>query len=342
MTQTPTDPAPTQPTVPSEETDGLVCAFLLDGQGDARQVGWDEVRSWTPDKGEIWIHLDYTHETSARYIREDSGVEPIAADGLLATESRPRTIDFGTAVQVTLRGVNLNPGQRPEDMISIRCWIEPGRMITTRHRRLQSIDALRQRVTGPAKPKSVTELFHLLADRLSARVDDAVSAIDETVDELEEAALDDATASGRGIERELGRMRRRAITLRRFLAPQREALNALQVGVGPFTDRERAHLREIVDHNLRILEDLDATRERAAVVQEELMHRASDQMNRNMYMLSVVAAIMLPLGFITGLLGINVGGLPLTHSTNGFWIVTGALVILVAIQVYFFRKQKWL
>jgi zinc transporter len=72
------------------------------------------------------------------------------------------------------------------------------------------------------------------------------------------------------------------------------------------------------------------------------MHRASDQMNRNMYMLSVVAAIMLPLGFITGLLGINVGGLPLTHSTNGFWIVTGALVILVAIQVYFFRKQKWL
>ena len=56
----------------------------------------------------------------------------------------------------------------------------------------------------------------------------------------------------------------------------------------------------------------------------------------------IVAAIMLPLGFITGLLGINVGGLPLTHSTNGFWIVTGALVILVAIQVYFFRKQKWL
>lgn len=326
----------------AEDVEGLVCAFLMDGEGGARPVGWDEVRRWTPEMGEIWIHLDYTDATSATYIREESGIDAIAAGGLLAEESRPRTIEHGDAVLVTLRGVNLNPGQRPEDMISIRCWIEPRRMISTKHRSLQSVDALSERMTGPAKPKSVSELFHLLTDQLSARVDDAVSLIDETVDELEEAALDGATASGRGIEHELGRMRRRAITLRRFLAPQREALSALQTCVGPFTDRERAHFREIADHNLRILEDLDATRERAAVVQEELMHRASDQMNRNMYILSVVAALMLPLSVITGLLGINVGGLPLAHSSHGFWIVTGSLVILVGIQIYIFRKQKWL
>jgi len=321
---------------------GLVCAYLMDGHGGAKPVGWQEVRSWTPSDGEIWVHLDYTQPSAVQYIRDTSGVNVIAADALVAEDSRPRAIPFEAAVLVTLRGVNLNPGQRPEDMISIRCWIEHGRMITTRHRRLQSIDALRERLAGVTKPKNVNELFHLLADRLSARVDDAVRAIDETVDSLEEAALEDASASGRGLERELGQMRRRAITLRRFLAPQREALGSLQVGIGPFSDRQRAHLREIADHNLRILEDLDATRERAAVVQEELMHRASDQMNRNMYMLSVIAAIMLPLGFITGLLGINVGGLPLAHSGNGFWIVVVSLVILVGIQVYIFRKRKWL
>ena len=325
-----------------KDEEGLVCAYLIDGNGGARSVGWDEVTSWKPDDGEIWVHLDYTQPDSIAYLREQCGINQIAADALMAEDSRPRTIPFEEAVLVTLRGVNLNPGERPEDMISIRCWIEQGRMITTRHRRLQSIDALRERLAAATKPKNVNELFHLLADRLSARVDDAVSQIDETVDSLEEDALDDATASGRGLERQLGQMRRRAITLRRFLAPQREALGSLQVGVGPFTDRQRAHLREIADHNLRILEDLDATRERAAVVQEELMHRASDQMNRNMYVLSVIAAIMLPLGFITGLLGINVGGLPLAHSGNGFWIVVGSLVILVAIQVWVFRHQKWL
>ena len=321
---------------------GLVCAYLIDGNGGAKPIGWNEVVSWTPSDGEIWVHLDYTQASAVTYLREQCGINPIAADALVAEDSRPRAMPFDEAVLVTLRGVNLNPGQRPEDMISIRCWIEKGRLITTRHRRLQSIDALRERLAGATKPKNVKDLFHLLADRLSARVDDAVRLIDETVDHLEEAALDDATASGRGLERQLGQMRRRAITLRRFLAPQREALGSLQSVIGPFTDRQRAHLREVVDHNLRILEDLDATRERAAVVQEELMHRASDQMNRNMYMLSVVAAIMLPLGFITGLLGINVGGLPLAHSGNGFWIVVGSLVFLVAIQVYIFRRRKWL
>lgn len=326
----------------ADDNGGLVCAYLMDGKGGARTVGWREIESWTAEDGEIWVHLDYTRPSAVRYIRDMCGINPIAGDALLAEDSRPRSIPFEDAVLVTLRGVNLNPGARLEDMISIRCWIEPGRMITTRHRRLQSVDALRERLAAAMKPKNVNELFHLLADRLSARVDDAVSVIDETVDGLEEAALEDASSSGRGLERELGRMRRRAITLRRFLAPQREALGSLQVGVGPFTDRQRALLREVADHNLRILEDLDATRERAAVVQEELMHRASDQMNRNMYVLSVIAAIMLPLGFITGLLGINVGGLPLAHSVNGFWIVVGSLVVLVAIQVYIFRKRKWL
>lgn len=325
-----------------QDDGGLVCAYLIDGKGGARPVGWSEVISWTPADGEIWVHLDYTHPSAVTYLHEQCGINPIASDALVAEDSRPRAIAFEEAVLVTLRGVNLNPGERPEDMISIRCWIETGRLITTRHRRLQSIDTLRERLAGATKPKNVNDLFYLLANGLSARVDDAVSLIDETVDSLEEAALDDATASGRGLERQLGQMRRRAITLRRFLAPQREALGSLQSGIGPFSDRERAHLREVTDHNLRILEDLDATRERAAVVQEELMHRASDQMNRNMYMLSVIAAIMLPLGFITGLLGINVGGLPLAHSGNGFWIVVGSLVVLVAIQVYIFRRRKWL
>ena len=93
---------------------------------------------------------------------------------------------------------------------------------------------------------------------------------------------------------------------------------------------------------MRHLEDLDAIRERAAVTQEELQSRLAEQQNIRMYVLSIVAAIFLPLGFLTGLLGINVGGIPGSDNPSAFVIFVLILASLLALQVLYFRKKKWL
>ena len=87
---------------------------------------------------------------------------------------------------------------------------------------------------------------------------------------------------------------------------------------------------------------VDAVRERAAVTQEELLSRLSEQLNQRMYVLSIVAAVFLPLGFLTGLLGINVGGIPGADNAQAFWIFSGLLLIAVVIQLLVFRWKKWL
>lgn len=92
----------------------------------------------------------------------------------------------------------------------------------------------------------------------------------------------------------------------------------------------------------QIVEDLDAIRECAAVIQDELMNRLSDQKNRNMYLLTIVATIMLPLGFFTGLLGINVDGIP--GSENAPWafaLVCALLVLVVGLEVWILRRLRW-
>ena len=61
-----------------------------------------------------------------------------------------------------------------------------------------------------------------------------------------------------------------------------------------------------------------------------------------MYVLSIISAIFLPLGFLTGLLGVNVGGIPGAENSFSFSIFTISLVFIVAIQLYIFRKKKWL
>jgi zinc transporter len=141
---------------------------------------------------------------------------------------------------------------------------------------------------------------------------------------------------------ELNKLRRVIIALRRYLAPQRDALSRMMnIKVGWMSERDILHLREEADRVTRYVEDLDAARERAAITQEELGNRLSEQLNTRMYVLSVVAAIFLPLGFLTGLFGINVGGIPMAENPQGFIDILLLLLLISGIQVLLFRWRRW-
>ena len=148
-------------------------------------------------------------------------------------------------------------------------------------------------------------------------------------------------APGHELRTKLSRNRRQAISLRRFLAPLREVLTRLYTDRTPlFDDMSRSHLREIADRLTRYIEELDSARDRAAITQEELAGRLADEMNKNMYVLSIVAGIFLPLGLLTGLLGINVGGIPGTQSNWAFAIVCIILVGLAVTVLWLFRRFR--
>ena len=82
-------------------------------------------------------------------------------------------------------------------------------------------------------------------------------------------------------------------------------------------------------------------RERAQIVKDELSNALSNEMNRNLYQLSLITAIFLPLGFLTGLLGINVGGIPGAEVPTAFWIFCGLLSLIVGLQLAMFQRLRW-
>ncbi|MGB8274063.1 MAG: CorA family divalent cation transporter, partial [Alphaproteobacteria bacterium] len=178
-----------------------------------------------------------------------------------------------------------------------------------------------------------------LAGKLVARMGPVIADLDDRVDELEDVLL---TGPSREIRTRLGAIRRQAIALRRYIAPQREAMaQTMMLSIPWIVHPERDRLREVGDRITRYIEDLDSVRDRAAVMQEEVADRISDQMNRNMYLLSVVAVVFLPLGFLTGLLGINVGGIPGSSDSWAFLVVCGLLIAVGAAEILYFRYRKW-
>lgn len=315
-------------------------AYLLDGNGGARTVDTNEIAAWTPQDGNLWVHLNYNNSEEIKWLTDSSALEPLVVEALLAEETRPRTTVIGDGLLIALRGVNLNPGADPEDMVSIRLWVDSTRIVTTRKRDLISVTDLINQFNTKKGPCNSAEFLVELVDRLIWRMSETVDQFEDRVAELEEMVL---AVDSSSLRYELATLRRQAISIRRYLAPEREALSRLIIEkVSWLDDGSRLQLREVNDRLIRHIEDIDAVRERAAVTQEELQSRLSEQMNSRMYVLSVVAAIFLPLGFFTGLLGVNVGGIPGTDYPMAFLVFTGMLVVVVVLQVLLFRWKKWM
>ncbi len=153
-----------------DTTEGLVCAYGLDGSGGGKALEWKGVRDWTPDQGLIWIHLDYAGAEAIRWLRHDSGLDHLTAEILLTREVRPRLLRVGDALLVLLRGVNTNPGADPEDMVAIRIWIEPGRIVALRHRKLAAVTDLRRLIEESRGPDSAGAFLAMMSDHLFDRM----------------------------------------------------------------------------------------------------------------------------------------------------------------------------
>lgn len=317
-----------------------VVAYALDGDGAAVPLALEDAikrDGEAPGPGFRWIHLR-RDVPGALDALGACGLERFVVDALTAEETRPRCTVIGDGVLLNLRGVNLNPGAEPEDMISIRLWIEGRRVIGVWLRPLMAVRDLLDAIGRNRAPVSPSDLVAKLALRLADRAEPTVAALNERIDRLEEA-VDDQTATA--TRAQLAEIRRAAIALRRFMFPQRDALTTLQIEDVPWLDeRDRGRIREAAERVTRLAEELDALRDRAQVVQDQIMDRRAETMNRHMLVLSVVAAIFLPLGLLTGLLGINVGGIPGADHPWAFLIVCGLLLAIGLLLVWFFRRIK--
>ncbi len=332
----------------AEESGGLICAYVLDGKGGGRLVGWEEIRAWRPGAEEIWIHLDRVGNDSRHWLENDSGIDPNIVIGLLAEATRPDIYMFNNGISMNLRGINMNEGARPDDMVWVEMWAEPGRIVTTRHRHINAIQQARDLLDleGRVGPRTIGDLIVDIADGLVRNISSAVESMESSIADLETAVV-----AERGQDRqqqlrhdpELPRLRRESIRIRRYLTPQLDVLSRFEVEPSlPFREVERSRLKVINDRLVRIVEDLDAIRDRAAVIQDEISRLLSERLERTMMMLSVVAAIFLPLGLLTGLLGINTGGIPAAEQWWGFPAVVVILVLFAIGELWLFRRIKWL
>lgn len=315
-------------------------AMLLDGKGGARLLSVEEAANWTESDGVLWVDIDLGNKHGRQWILAHGKMDRSMSSILLAGETRPRSMQDGGGLIVIMRGINMNPGAEPDDMVAIRMSLQRNQIVTTHRRKILSVNDLKKTLGAGTGPKTVGGFLVAITGHMSTRMEAAVENIEQLILDIDEKMSDGNIET---IRTTLGVARRQAAAIRRHLAPQRDAIDRIaRLDADILSDRDVFDLREEGDQITRHIEDLDLARENALVTQEELMNRVALEQNSRMYLLSIVAAIFLPLSFLTGLLGMNVAGLPGTVNPNGF--VYSALLMVVCLigLVAYFRHRKWL
>lgn len=316
-----------------------VTAFVMDGSGHVAEAEAALEGTAPGAAGFVWVNVDFSTAAGLAWL-DGAGLDPIAREALTAEETRPRCTIHGEMVLINLRGVNLNPGAEPEDMVSLRLCVMPGLVVSSHRRPLSALSDVMEGLRNGHGPLTPGDLMARIALRLADRAEPVVARLNERLDDLEDQVTTEVPPELRS---ELADIRRVSSVLRRFMFPQRDALSTLEIeDLDWLGQRDRSRVREATERVTRLAEELEAIRDRAQVVRDQIVDVRAEAMNRQMLVLSVVAAIFLPLGLVTGLLGINVGGIPGEGVSWAFWAVCGLLVAICVFQIWLFRRLKLL
>ena len=308
---------------------------ILNGKGSGR-VQQEVGRTSRP----CWIHMDYKNPQAQTWLKNQAGLPRPVIDGLMDEDTHPRCFRTNKGLFVVLRGVNLTKKAEIEDMIALRFYLEANRLITLSHRPAYSVQVVLNQLSTHKGPQDVQECFLRLIEAMTDRIYTVVEDIADEVDEIEEKVIDVTVHRDAELRSELSDVRHRIVGLRRYLAPQKEVCRLLSSMNAPFMPKDaQARWQEVADALVQAVEELDFARDHSNVSQEELDAKVNLGISRTMYLLSVVTVIFMPLTLISGMLGANVQGIPVSSHPFSFWFYCLVVLVVGIVQVVLL---KWL
>lgn len=311
---------------------------LLNEEGSVRALDVAEAAKYGGG-GFLWIHLEGRDEHDLAFLQRHDDIPDVAANALIATETRPRCDRIEDGAIVNLRG----PGDvDPEDsdrLVSIRMWVRRNR-VTSLSRRTLGATAEAVRLFEAGRVCDAGDLVAAFSREISRELDPQVAALGDQLDSCE-SGLDEGNVYR--LRTQIAQIRSEAIGFRRFVAPNRDALVELAgLDFGWLAEDDRLHIREAADRFARMTEELEAVRERAALLHEQITDMRGELIETRSLLISIVALIFLPLTFITGLFGMNVADIPVAEVDQAFWYIT-AFCIAVALGItFYFAWKSWL
>ncbi|MGO4380559.1 transporter [Pseudoduganella sp. RAF53_2] len=323
---------------------GLVCSYLFGRGPHPLPIDAAEAEQWLRQRADhpgefVWLHFNLANTASEKWMREHTTLATEYYESLHEGSRSTRIEQADNTLVAVVNDVLRDFSYEPSDIASLSLSVDRQLVVSARRKPLQAVERLRQAVQrGETIATTVVLLTHLLrdqADVLTRIVRDATTKVDGIEDSLLSGKL-------RYKRADLGLMRRVLVRLQRLLAPEPAALfRLLQRPPTWVSEADRQELRESSEEFAVTLNDMAALQERIKALQEEIAALVNEANNRSLYVLTIVTVLALPINLIAGLLGMNVGGIPLANDKEGFWIIIAIVAVFTAVAGWWaFGKER--
>ena len=326
------------------DASGLICGYVFSPKHKARAVDsasaleWLKLRPGADGFEFIWLHLSLSNATAEKWMAEHLALPEHFFETLREGPGATRVEHEADSLIAVINDVVYDFSYDASQISTVWMCVQHHCVTSARRQPLRSVDRLRLAVkAGDDFSSPVSLLVHLLRDQA-----DVLQKIERNaaskVDDIEDKLLTGRLKTLRGT---LGSLRRLFVRLRRLLAPEPASLfRLLNRPPAWFLGDDARELREATEESSAVLNDIAALQERTKLLQEELTTHTTEETNRSIFVLTIVTVLALPINIVTGLLGMNVGGIPLADAPHGFWIVLAIIFNITCVAVWLVYKSQ--
>jgi len=313
-----------------------VFAWQLDGKGGVSPLtDNDTVNREHP----CWLHLNYTHPQSAQWLATTALLPNIVRDALAGESTRPRVTRIGEGTLITLRCINGSTDERPDQLVAMRLYMDERLIVSTRQRKVLALDDVVNDLEEGTGPTDCGAWLVEVCDALTDHASEFIEELHDRIIDLEDNLLDQKIPP-RG---HLALLRKQLIVMRRYMAPQRDVYARLSSErLTWMNDDQRRRMQDIADRLGRGLDEIDACIARTGVMADEIAQVMQESLARRTYTMSLMAMVFLPSTFLTGLFGVNLGGIPGGGWQFGFSLFCIMLVVLIGGVTWWLHRSNWL
>lgn len=290
-----------------------------------------------------WINIDgLTQHELLEKLTRDYELHPLVVEDILNTDQRPKMEDFGSYIYMVMKMLSYNQAEAEVEIEQVSMILGNNFLISFQEKEGDVFDSIRERIRtakGRIRKSGVDYLVYTLIDAVIDNYFLILEKIGEKIEVLEEELINTPTQE---TMRNIHSLKREMIFLRKSVWPMRELINGLQKSESSVIKKSTGiFLRDVYDHTIQVIDTVESLRDMASGMLDIYLSSISNRMNEVMKVLTIFAAIFIPLTFIAGVYGMNFKFMPELEWKYGYFVALSLMAAVGITLVLFFKRKKW-